>query len=267
METLGEILTTMPLPQPSATAGEDSAVAGLQRYECERCHDVGWLMDDEEWERNGYRGGLVLCPECGEVRQRQRLQRLSGLSAEMQRWTFANFRRREGNRKALAAARQAVAQPRGSILLWGDWGTGKTRLLATVVNECRGRRIAAVYTTAADLLDQLRETFNRETGEDFGSRWQTVRMVRVLALDEVDKVSPTAWAIERIVALIDARYRRLRECLTLVATNSRVEDGWRLIPGAGAMEGSIESRLTDGRCKVIELKGGDLRPSRTWDDD
>lgn len=234
---------------------------------CETCRDKGFVLDEAAWERQGYRGGLLPCPRCGESRRRQRLERISGLSPAMQGWRLSNFRGRRGCEEALEAAAAAVARPRGFLTFWGPWGTGKTRLLASIANECRDRGMAAVYTTMADLLDDLRATFDPQTPESFGHRWDLVLSARVLAIDEIEKIRPTRWSLERLFSLVDNRYRHAAERLTVVATNSRVGRGCQLLPGVEPQwEGYLESRLLDGRFTVVELRGGDARPASRWAD-
>jgi DNA replication protein DnaC len=239
---------------------DDSTAVPAGNYPggCDVCRGVGFVFDEAAWERNGFRGGLVLCPACGQARRQERLERMCGLSDGMHAWTLAGFWSEPGREAALEAAWRAVEQPRGFLTFWGPCGTGKTYLLAAIVNECRARGMSAVYTTVADLLDTLRESFDPDAEEGFPATWRCFLDAQVLALDEIEKFSATAWAEEKFFQLVDHRYRWWRHRLTVFATNRPVREGSRLIESS-RYSWYFESRLLDERFAVVELVGRDMR--------
>ncbi len=242
-------------PPPSAPLVD----LGIERsWQCDSCHDLH-VVDRGD-------GKCVPCPDCGADSHRALLQRICGLSEEQQSWTFANYRpQNPAGRKALDAAKEAAVRPRGFVSFWGPWGTGKTHLLAAIVNNCRARGVVSVYRSMATLLDELRATFQND-GESFAARFDHFASAAVLALDEFDKWSITPWAEEQAFKLIDARYARLGECLTAIATNRKVSREEAVITGT-RWPGYLESRLLDGRCQVLEVSGGDVRPRMRWQGD
>ncbi len=166
---------------------------------------------------------------------------------------FDDYKRHKNNRAAWDAARSIAANPKGWLTLWGTYGPGKTHLLAATVNACTKHRIAAIYYTLPDLLDKLRGSYGVD---GFSGLFDRLVAVRVLALDEVDKVRLTDWAIEKVYQLIDARYRELDRLATLFAMNIEPD------PSEDVM-GYLFSRMHDYRNQVIEVGGGDARPMMT----
>lgn len=262
MQSIGEAIKQQ-YPNVGLAARSEQGQVSLYPDDCPDCRGVGYLFDEAEWERKGFRGGLVPCPRCGAARQQARLERVSGLSPEMQRWTLDGFSKRFGRQEALKAAREAVAKPRGFVTFWGSWGTGKTYLLASIVNECRQAGMASVYTTVADLLDEFRTTFDPKAEDSYSALWHRVLNAHVLALDETEKFRATEWAEERFFALVDNRYRRMADCLTLFATNVPVRRGSTIIERT-SYPGYLEDRLLDGRCRVVQVEGGSVRPHVGW---
>lgn len=262
MQKLGDVMNAM-YPPSGAPPTDVPEPVSLYRDDCPVCRGVGVVLNEREWERNGFRGGLVPCPQCGAAKQQARLERISGLSADMKTWYLDGFASQFGRHEALDAAREAVAQPRGFLTFHGAWGTGKTYLLASVVNECRRLGMAAVYTTVADLLDEFRTAFNPKAEEGYSALWERVISCKVLALDEAEKFRATEWAEERFFALVDNRYRHLGECLTLFATNVPVKRGATIIERT-SYPGYLEDRLLDGRCRVVAVTGGSVRPHAGW---
>lgn len=231
--------------------------SGEPEYECPVCKDLRVLDDN---------GVIVPCDRCGKEWQQERLRRLCGLSPHMQGWTLDRFAlefrdqvQAESRRRALAAARKAVTEPKGFLTFWGSWGTGKTYLLAAIVNECRKLGYTAIYTTVADLLDELRETFDPGVRESYTVRFERLKRSKVLALDELEKWRASDWAEEKFFQLVDERYRHCEDRLTVFATNAKVMHGCRVVKGT-RWPGYLEDRLTDGRFGVVELKGGSVRP-------
>lgn len=115
--------------------------------------------------------------------------------------------------------------------------------------------IPAVYTTLTDLLDYLRSAYdpNRAQALSFDKRWDLLVTAELLALDELDEFSATAWALERFQRLIDERWRNMGQRLTLLASNSRLS----------AFPPKVASRLNDGHASVVEL--GERPAPREWE--
>lgn len=155
------------------------------------------------------------------------------------------------NGDTIAQVRTAAHVHRGLVTLTGAPGTGKTTLLVCAVNDARERGILAVYTTVTDLLDYLRMAYNPDhNGATIDQRWNMLVSAEVLALDELDEFSPTPWAEERFMRLMDERWRIMDAGLTICATNSPLD----------TLPDKIGSRLCDGRAEVFAMVGGDMRP-------
>ena len=100
---------------------------------------------------------------------------------------------------------------RGWLLMSGPGGSGRTHLAAAMAN----RRIAdgreALYFVAADLLDRLRNAMSgamnapSEGGLSYELLFEHVREAPFLILDDIDVVSPTDWAREKLYQLLNHR--------------------------------------------------------------
>lgn len=189
------------------------------------------------------------CDVCSADMQQRYLTALCGLSGDMLTWDFENTRRMKSNAQAYDAAKRLAHAPQWFLTLSGDYGVGKTRLLAAIVNEARKAGRTAVYTTTSELLDHLRATYAPGANTTFDGLLDKLTTCTVLALDEFDRYSPTEWAQEKFFQLIERRYRRGDECLTCFATNARLDD----------LPQYVTSRMQDRRSHVFELVGADLR--------
>jgi DNA replication protein DnaC len=238
-----------------------------KKPECPICKGFGWLYPTDDLGRPTglFRGAdaLVRCSICTSDKQQEVLDKLCGLTAEMKKWRLEDMMQLDDTPnmvKARSVAIRTIELRRHFITFYGHVGTGKTYLLASIINAVRLKGFLAVYITMADLLDHLRRAYNPEYGEaDYDALWDKLIKASALAIDEIDKFRPTPWAEEKVFQLIDARYRESNEKCTIFATNRQVEAGVQLLPES-RYPGYLESRLMDGRGEVIYLDGGDLRP-------
>ena len=78
---------------------------------------------------------------------------------------------------------------------------------------------------------------------------KTVTGASVLAIDELSLTAAKPWAVEQLEELIGIRYRRIDECLTIVATNHR----------ASEFTPKLVSRFGDQRVQRPDLGSVDFR--------
>lgn len=255
METIPQSSTP---PYSDSSTNEESAPKAKARegYTCWVCKDMGWLYAANRngeviWE-NGNKVKTIRC-KCQEgldfERRRRHLLSIDGLAYDERQQRFSDLIRNEHNGAAIRLVEECTDWRRGMVTLIGGPGVGKTTLMQCAVNAAREANIPAVYTTMTDLLDYLRQAYAPQTELSFDARWDTLLRCEVLALDELDEFNTTPWAIERFLRLIDERWRAMDRCLTLCATNNRMN----------ALPQKVASRLSDVRGHVVQLRGEDLR--------
>lgn len=183
--------------------------------------------------RGWYSGETVYspCPVCQEDGWREYLRTNCGLKGTDTNTTLGTFRISgscEEKADALQVARGLLAMntsPHGFVTLHGEPGRGKSHLMKALVNGFCGIRIYARYINAADLISEIRDQF----GDDRGGlaveeAIRHYRHIKVLAIDELDKVNMTAWAEQTMHRLLDARYNDMDGLLTILAMNKAPED-------------------------------------------
>ena len=96
-----------------------------------------------------------------------------------------------------------------------------------------------LFAVVPDLLDHLRATFGPQSTVSYDERFELVRSVPLLILDDLGTESATPWVREKLYQLINHRYNY--RLATVITTNLRLE----------AIEPRIYSRLCDPACGVV----------------
>lgn len=214
-------------------------------YRCAECKDTGLVSDPD------FPGNTIKCTACAHRRRAQYLQRLCGLTLRERLASLNDIRATSNSDTArmVSAARRFIDAPMGFLTIYGTCGNAKTVVLQSIINACLAHDIEAIYVTFYDALQWIRAGFSDETAQH---RIEQLRTVKVLAIDELDKVKESDWVIEFRNQLIDYRYRfgLSDQCGTVFAMNGEID----LLPEW------LSSRLRDGRNVVIQNNDRDMRP-------
>lgn len=222
----------------------DSESDGTPSESCATCRGAGFLRYDV-LPGDPQFGQIVPCPACGPERERQRLARVAerisagcGLEERQRSLSFEGFERYSGNVRVLEAAREfaerGIEAGQWLLIRGKETGTGKTHLLCAIANRAIKRGVPTIYAYTTDLLDHLRAGYGRQgDGEndeqgDFEDRWERVKRVQVLLLDDLGVQVNSAWVRERMEALLDARLRA--GLATAITTNLSDQELIRISP-------------------------------------
>ena len=174
--------------------------------------------------------------------KQEHLYQLSNLGA-LSNLTFENFLPRgrvglglsQANslQQAFNTAQNFSSMQKGWLLLTGPYGSGKTHLAAAIANRAVQMGIATIFLTVPDLLDWLRFSFSANTDFNYENRFNEIRNVPLLIMDDFGTQSTTPWAEEKLFQIINSRY--INRLPTVITSNSDLSE----------YEGRIRSRLTD----------------------
>lgn len=197
--------------------------------------------------------GVLMTCSCKQTEKDRRAAherlRLSNLNAFTDK-TFETFDASvSGVRDAYHAAIEYTRLFQGWLVLFGNCGCGKTHLAAAVANRALERDIRVIFTVVPDLLDHLRSTFGPNSDIAYDERFETVRDVPLLVLDDLGTENTTAWAREKLYQIINHRYNyRLP---TIITFNRKIEE----------IEPRIVSRMSDHTLHdgIVYMTAGDYR--------
>ena len=133
---------------------------------------------------------------------------------------------------ALNQSRLFAQNMKGWLLLQGGFGCGKTHLAVSIANFTLSLGISTLILTVPDLLDWLRYAYDR-TDTNFESRFEEIRNIPLLVLDDLGTQNATPWAEEKLYQIINHRY--MLKLPLVVTTNLDLAE----------VDGRIRSRLLD----------------------
>lgn len=195
----------------------------------------------------------MTCPcklEEKEQRSREEVHRLSNL-VDFADKTFETFDQTIPGVEGACERAYAYAQnPKGWLILFGNYGCGKTHLAAAIANYALKHTIhQVIFASVPDLLDHLRSTFGPTSEVGYDAVFERIRNIPLLVLDDLGTENTTPWAREKLYQIINHRYNgRLP---TVITSNCKPEH----------IEPRIFSRMTDyALCEeLIMINAGDYR--------
>src|SRR5207248_8788053 len=98
--------------------------------------------------------------------------------------------------QAYDLAHAFAKQPKGTLALYGSFGTGKTHLLAAIANAQVERGHTCRFASVVSLFDALQERIQQ--GQDYHDLLRQAVQVPLLILDDVDKLNPSEFREETL---------------------------------------------------------------------
>ena len=225
---------------------------------CLICNGIGYLRHDLPITHPDF-GKITPCScRSEEITQsaRTRLFRMSSLDA-LKNLRFDNFEKRgrvglgqlqaDSLEIAYNQAHIFAENREGWLLMMGRYGSGKTHLAAAIANHAIEAGVSTLFLTVPDLLDWLRYAYS---GVDmsFEDRFEEIREIPLLILDDFGTQNATPWAQEKIFQVMNHRY--ITQLPTVVTSNLLISD----------FEGRIRSRLQDpDLVTVVKILAPDYR--------
>jgi DNA replication protein DnaC len=183
--------------------------------------DVDWIIEN----RPDIRGAVPRCV-CAQNRidAADRLNKMANLPRSVRGthgpndWTEAtmtNIVDTSGNSDAVHLVKSYVAGNAPPIIvLIGPPGTGKTHMLEAVGRSFLEKSKSVKYVLVSSMLDSLRPSGTEDPRADIAE----YILPQLLILDDLGVEKASEWVIEKLMAVIDDRYRNNRKLL--VATNA-----------------------------------------------
>jgi DNA replication protein DnaC len=177
---------------------------------------------------------------------------------------------KRGKMLAQAFVRDYPATEKG-LLLMGPSGVGKTHLAVAALKELIRRGHAGLFCDYRELLKEIQASYNPASESTEMGILEPIRTVELLVLDDLGASKPSAWVLDIIGLVLNARYNERR--MTILTTNyfdecdaaapaPRLPGGQRVTVKEDTLGDRIGARMRSRlfeMCRTIEVHAPDFR--------
>ena len=188
-------------------------------YQCKKCRDLGYIFQEDE------KGYTVATPcECIEKRQIKEKLEGCGLTDSFKKKTFSTFKtdtehQKQAKLRAMSYCKK-FKEEKGSFLLTGNPGTGKTHLGIAIIMQLVNQNVGCRYAEYISLIMRLKQccmdpiNYNKEINE--------YKNCTVLFLDDLLKGQTSEADRKYIYEIINYRY--MTEKPIIVSTEKSLDE-------------------------------------------
>lgn len=158
------------------------------------------------------------------------------------------------------------------LLLMGPSGVGKTHLGVAAVKDLIRRGHAGLFCDYRELLKEIQASYNPASESTEMAILEPIRTVEILVLDDLGASKPSAWVLDIIGLVLNARYNEKR--VTILTTNyfdetavstepaPRLPGGQRVAVKEDTLADRIGARMRSRlfeMCRTVEVFAPDFR--------
>lgn len=108
------------------------------------------------------------------------------------------------------------------LYLHGSFGSGKTYLVAALLNELAKKNYKTVIMYYPEMLSRLKSTFDNTT-ESYNDVFDKIKTCDILLIDDIGAETVTNWSRDEILGTI-LQYRMEQELSTFLTSNLTIEE-------------------------------------------
>lgn len=205
----------------------------MARADCPLCSGTGWKLVPHPQRSGEGAGQLAVRCECTLTNRTSRALSAARIPPRYEPCDFENFDVDVyAGEQGGDAWDQSLKQVRlvtqtftrdypvsadAGLLLMGPCGVGKTHLAVAALKEIVLRGHSGVFYDYRELLKEIQSSYDPEAQTTEMQILDPVLTVDLLLLDDLGASKPSAWALETVGMILNARYNSRR--LTLITTN------------------------------------------------
>ena len=108
------------------------------------------------------------------------------------------------------------------LFLHGSFGSGKTYLIAALLNELAKKNYKTVIMYYPEMLSRLKSTFDN-TNESYSEMFETIKTSDILLIDDIGAETVSNWSRDEILGTI-LQYRMENNLSTFLTSNLNIEE-------------------------------------------
>jgi DNA replication protein DnaC len=251
---------------------------------CPHCRGTGWKLVPRA---DGARGTVAVACDCGTAQRVRRVMERARIPkryehcdfesyvtdlADGKTWTDQNCHSlKQAKLLTQAFVRDFPGSAEKGLLLMGRSGVGKTHLAVASLKELLRRGHAGLFCDYRELLKEIQASYNPASESTEMSILEPIRTSEILVLDDLGASKPSAWVLDIIGLVLNARYNERR--VTILTTNyfdeaanaapaPKLPSGQRVIVCEDTLADRIGERMRSRlyeMCRTVEISAPDFR--------
>lgn len=202
------------------------------------------------------------------ITQQVKFKKLQSASLLGERYHDVTFEKTDLNRnesfitaynrcKKFCENRKIVLDKGYGMYLWGESGSGKTHLMACMVNELTNNYVPCLFTNFFEIAKAIKKTFGRSlySENEFINQISEIPFLFIddFGTERVQKAGEDTWLQEKIYDVINKRYNAQKP--TVFSSNLSIQD---LVEKQGIMTKTVD-RVVEMSNAIIEVQGDSYR--------
>src|SRR5271154_2451844 len=200
----------------------------MAREDCSMCRGTGYRMV----ARKDGPGQMAMACECGMEERAEKVMERARIPKRYEHCDFESYATdladgrtwttqheqslKSGKLVAQSFVREYPATEKG-LLLMGPSGVGKTHLAVAGLKELIRRGRCGLFCDYRELLKEIQASYNPASESTEMGVLEPVRTAEILVLDDLGASKPSAWVLDIIGLVLNARYNEKR--VTILTTN------------------------------------------------
>lgn len=109
------------------------------------------------------------------------------------------------------------------LFLHGNFGCGKTYLLAAMINELAKSNVKGVIVYWPEYLRSLKASYSSSSSDEFKDKFNEVKYAKILLIDDLGAEGVTSWSRDEILGTI-LQYRMQEDLPTFITSNLDIKE-------------------------------------------
>ena len=140
---------------------------------------------------------------------------------------------------------------RKGLYLTGNFGSGKTYLIASLFNELAKKNVNSAIVYFPEFLRTLKESFKvTEDGNTYSDKFNYIKHISLLLIDDIGAENLTTWARDEILGTI-LQYRMEENLATFFTSNLDLEELEMHLSMTGSKVDKVKARRIIERIKYL----------------
>src|ERR1700751_5301154 len=247
---------------------------------CQYCQGTGWKLVT----RNDAPGKFAVACDCGVGERAARSMDRARIPKRYEHCDFESYSTEVGQTPAQCQSlkhaklltqsfvRDYPGASEKGLLLMGASGVGKTHVAVAALKELLRRGHQGAFCDYRELLKEIQASYNAASESTEMAILEPIRNEAILVLDDLGASKPSAWVLDIIGLVLNARYNERR--VTILTTNyfddrpatepaPRLPNGDRVkVIKEDSLEDRIGARMRSRlyeMCRTIEVFAPDFR--------